>query len=296
LPRIFVIDGLDECHGHDTQCEILDILCRILQNLPIPFAIVIASRPEHHIRGAFDLSNLNRHSFRVSLEDSYNADADIKTFFLYRFRQGEVSKKIRDMGSKYLPVRWPSQGVIDNLVAKASGQFIYASTVDRFISSIRHNPAERLDMLLSNVNVGILNPFEPLDALYSTIFRTVDITDIAGTLRLLGAFMPYSPRFFERLLGLGTGGVRHLLFDLESLLTIDDDDKDFRLFHASLSDYLFNKSRAGQFWIDPGMVHADLAQKCLFWLPEEWRGKYFYITVTYYHTPDLTSTHFCSLS
>ena len=90
--------------------------------------------------------------------------------------------------------------------------------------------------------------------------------------------VPYSPRFLERLLGFRTGGVRYLLFDLGSLLTIDDDDWDIRFFHASLSDYLFDKSRSGQFWIDAEMTYADVAQQCLLRCisePPEWTGRYY---------------------
>ena len=332
-PRIFIIDGLDECYDSDKQCEILDVLCRIIQGLHIPFAVVIASRPEHHIRTAFGLGDLNRRSSRLSLDDFYNPDSDIMKFFLDRFNQIQETHPF----CAYLPQPWPIPGIIDRLVTKASGQFIYASTVDRFISSIRHNPAERLDMLLGNADAGNLKPFEQLDSLYSTIFHAIDPVDLAGTLRVLGAVIvlstyhrpktpfippltpssgspspvptisgplspatppddhpstptfppfdstaisnpwPYSPRFIERLLELGAGGIRHLLFDLESLLTIHSDDRDIHFFHASLSDYLFDKSRSGQFWIDTGLVYADLAQQCVSRFlsePEEWTCKY----------------------
>ena len=282
-------------------------MCRVLQGLPVPFALIIASRPEHHIRRAFDLGDLNRCSSRLSLDNSYNPDSDIKKFLFDKFSD------IRDLHpfKAYLPESWPTQEVIDKLVAKASGQFIYASTVDRFISSIRHNPAERLDILLGNLDGGRLKPFEQLDSLYSVIFHAIDQADLASALRVLGIVMvlslhrristyaslfrpwfgaypsptpppngpvPYSPRFLERLLGLRTGGVRYLLFDLESLLTIDDDDSDIRFFHASLSDYLFDKSRSGQFWIDTEIIYADVAQQCLLRLisePLEWKGEYY---------------------
>ena len=95
---------------------------------------------------------------------------------------------------------------------------------------------------------------------------------------LLNNPFPYSPRFLERLLGLRTGGIRCLLFDLESLLTIDDDDRDIRFFHASLSDYLSDKSRSGQFGIDAEMIYADVARQCLLRCmsePPEWTGEYY---------------------
>jgi hypothetical protein len=287
-----IIDGLDECNDPDKQCGILDVLCRLLQRLPVPFALIIASRPEHHIRGAFDLGDLNRCSSRLSLDDSYNPDADIMKFLVDKFSDIRKLHPFR----QYLPESWPTQEVIDKLVAKASGQFIYASTVDRFIGSIRCNPAERLDVLLGNLDAGRLKPFEQLDSLYSVIFHTIDQADLAGALRVLGIVMvlslrshpyfapssnnpiPYSPRFLERLLGIRTGSVRCLLFDLESLLTIVADDRDIRFFHASLSDYLFDKSRSGQFWIDAEMICAEVAQQCLLRFisePLEWTGKYY---------------------
>jgi hypothetical protein len=292
-PRILIIDGLDECDDPDKQCGILDVLCRVLQRLPVPFALIIASRPEHHIRGAFELGDLNRCCSRLSLDNSYKSDPDIKKFLVDKFSDIRKLHPFR----QYLPESWPTQKVINNLVAKASGQFIYASTVDRFIGSIRHNPAERLNILLGNLDAGRSKPFEQLDSLYSAIFHAIDQADLAGALRVLGIVVvlsyhiffhpsyapssddpfPYSPRFLERLLGLRTGGVRYLLFDLESLLTIDDDDSDIRFFHASLSDYLFDKSRSGQFWIDADIIYADVAQQCLLRLisePPGWKGKY----------------------
>ena len=309
-PRIAIIDGLDECHDPEKQLEVLDNLSRILQNLPIPFGVVIASRPEHHIRSAFDLADLNERSSRLSLADSYDPDADIKKYLVDRFSQIREEHPLR----AYLPTPWPKKGVIDKFVAKASGQFIYASTVDKFVSSMRHKPSERLDILLGHLDAGKLKPFEQLDSLYSFIFHTVDRIYRAGTLRVLGATMvlsavqeyhtppfydiysgsvvisdpmPYSSRFIERLLGLGNGDVRYLLLDLESLLTVKDDDAHIRFFHASLSDYLFDKSRSGKFWIDMGAVYADLVQQCLFWLlsEREWKGMYYdsHLYLSTYH-------------
>ena len=272
-PQIAIIDGLDECHDPQKQCEILGILSRILQKLSIPFAVVIASHPEHHICSAFDLGDLNKRSSRLSLNKSYNPDADIKKYLVDRFSRIQEQHPLR----AYLPTPWLMEGVIDRLVAKASGQFIYASTVDRFISSMRHKPSERLDILLGHFNAGKLKPFEQLDSLYSVIFHAVDQVDRAGMLRVLGAAMvlsifqehpiwdndisspsAYSSRFIERLLGLGNGDVQYLLLDLESLLTIKDHHASIRFFHASLSDYLFDKSRSEKFWIDAGAVSATL--------------------------------------
>ena len=107
-PRILIIDGLDECNDPDKQCGILDVLCRVLRGLPVPFALIIASRPEHHIRGAFNLGDLNRSSSRLSLDDSYNSDLDIMKFLIDKFSDIRKLHPFR----AYLPESWPTQEVI----------------------------------------------------------------------------------------------------------------------------------------------------------------------------------------
>ncbi|KAF8966747.1 hypothetical protein BDZ97DRAFT_2073922 [Flammula alnicola] len=53
-PRFIVIDGLDECRGEETQCELLKISGRAIQLLPRPFRVLITSRPESHIQRTFE--------------------------------------------------------------------------------------------------------------------------------------------------------------------------------------------------------------------------------------------------
>ncbi|KDR84696.1 hypothetical protein GALMADRAFT_18773, partial [Galerina marginata CBS 339.88] len=130
MPRIIIVDGLDECRDPDKQCEILRVLCRALQSLPIPFAVLVASRPEHHIRDLFDFGDLNRFSSRLCLDDSYNPDADIKKYLVEMVNRITENPRFHS----YLPTTstWPSEDDLDKLVAKASGQFIFASTVVKF--------------------------------------------------------------------------------------------------------------------------------------------------------------------
>ncbi|KAF8914413.1 hypothetical protein CPB84DRAFT_1841119 [Gymnopilus junonius] len=282
FPRVFVIDGLDECDNSDQQIEILQLLCKILQNLPVPFAVLIASRPENNIRSAFDIGVLNRISTRLSLDGYYDSYNDIKKYLSDQF---DVIRETHVLRS-YLPSPWPTQEDIDTLVYKSSGQFVYAATVDKFVSSPRHNPAKRLVILLSQTSSsGTTKPFEYLDSLYYRIFSAIDPADLDGTLRILGVLLAplgfsmtvqsrHSPRFLEKLLELDVGEVRRHLLDLESLLAIGTDDEDIRFFHLSLSNYLFDRSRSGRFWIDVGAAYAELAMKCL---PEsltlwEWNG------------------------
>jgi hypothetical protein len=53
-PFLVVVDGLDECKGDSDQCHILSSISTIINTHNLPFRFLIASRPEPHIRRAFD--------------------------------------------------------------------------------------------------------------------------------------------------------------------------------------------------------------------------------------------------
>lgn len=149
-PRILVIDGIDECGDFDSQIEVLQILGRIIQSLPIPFAVIVSSRPQEHIRSEFDEGELSKISSQLNLEDFVDNDADIKRYLTHRF--GIIGKarpvpfqtivSLRQKGAK-----WPSSEDIDKLVTLASGKFVYALMVEKFIS-IQKYPGTYLDFIL----------------------------------------------------------------------------------------------------------------------------------------------------
>ncbi|KAF8914398.1 hypothetical protein CPB84DRAFT_1841106 [Gymnopilus junonius] len=304
-PRIIIVDGLDECDDYIKQVEILQVLSRALQNPLIPFAILIASRPEPHIRSAFDLGQLNKISTRLSLDSDYQADDDIRKYLEGNFSAIRESYMSKSMSS--LPPLWPSDDVINTLVANASGQFVYASTVIKFVSPPRYNPAMRLETLMKRSNMEETKPFEELDLLYAAIFKTVDPKNLHQTLLVLGALLLSpshvflrSPDGLEEILELRRGDVRTLFFDLESLLTIISDSEIIHFFHTSLSDYVLDSSRSGAFWIDAASVYTHLAKKCLpqdeqswssrTWLRKAWDEDIFFLFSHARPTSDLRET------
>ena len=164
-PRVFLVDGLDEClevearkQSKDVkkQVEVLHVLHRVLKLLPAPFYLLIASRPENHIQNMFDTA-LKHNSSQIMLNISHNADADIRRFYITKFREIRKHHPLRSC----LPLsEWPSQNTLNELVFRASGQFIYASTVIKFVSANRNNPSNQLSAIL-DVNVrGNTRPFQ----------------------------------------------------------------------------------------------------------------------------------------
>ena len=128
----------------------------------IPFSFILASRPEQHIREAFDGSLLNSLTTRLVLDDKYLPDVDIRRFLHSKFQD----IKNRHPSRAHLPPSWPSDKEIKRLVQKSSGQFIYASTIIKFIDSHRHWPPDRLDIIFG------ISPFAEIDSLYTHILTS----------------------------------------------------------------------------------------------------------------------------
>ncbi|KAF8171100.1 hypothetical protein BJ912DRAFT_911739, partial [Pholiota molesta] len=171
---IFVItDGVDECGpNRDSHTTLLNALGTAVSELRhIPLLFLIASRPEFEIREAFNGDLLSPLVKSLVLDDNYNPDEDIKLYLDDTFK--EIHARHLRQGDP-LPSAWPAKEDVDFLVSKASGQFIFAATVIRFVNSPRHNPPMRLDIILGLLAPGNETPFALLDALYLLILSSAD--------------------------------------------------------------------------------------------------------------------------
>jgi hypothetical protein len=266
-PRLIVIDGLDECQGIREQTSIIRLFSQLTMQHKLPFAILIASRPEHHIRVTFQDDYFQNTLCTLPLDHSYHPDADIREFLSIRFK--EIRNNHHSL--KFcIPDPWPSVETIEELVEKSSGQFIYPSTVIKYVDSHRHRPTERLDVILGLKSVEDETPFAELDHLYRHILSSVQ--DFSLTSRVLG-FLLYSelhttifgdvfevfmsPHFAEEFLSLQHGDVYLALTDLQAVLDIPDDNHHFGI-HASFTDFLADRYRSGRYFLDPILVHEDL--------------------------------------
>ena len=260
-PMLFIIDGLDECTSAiHVQRRVLQVLA---EELPIPMFFLVASRPEPHIRGFFTAEPMASRTTTLALDDSYLPDADIKVFFEAKFN---AIKQHHPLG-RHVPESWPSESDVDHLVRKASGQFIYASTVMKYIESPRHWPTDRLETILGIMSHGEDTPFADLDALYTQIFSSVeDINKVLAVFAVLLfvnlANFPKSPALIEALLGLRYGDLNITLTDLHSILDIRAEAQvcGIQILHASLGDFLLDHTRAGVYHINPAHAHANLAR------------------------------------
>ncbi|KDR74738.1 hypothetical protein GALMADRAFT_141083 [Galerina marginata CBS 339.88] len=164
--RIIIIGGLDKCVDKDSQIKILDAISQAFRQHSLPLIFLIASRPEPDIRTAFCFGYLSEISTRNPLDDDCSSSEDIRLFLSDKFVHSHPFRA-------QIPLVWPSEDALRTIVDKASGQFIYASTVAKFITSTRHRPPQRLEIILGIRPAQHEMPFAELDALYMHIFLSV---------------------------------------------------------------------------------------------------------------------------
>jgi len=179
--QVLIIDGLDECSDLKVHSQILTVLTSLAKEHP-NLRILVASRPEYHILSFFN-TQLEHATIRIALNDAqYRNDDDVRMFLSSKFAEIVRNHPLKD----YIPLSWPSTSTIETLVSKASGQFIHASTVIKYIDSPRHNPADRLNVILqlSPSDAHSAGPYEQLDAMYRYILESVG--NVARTKSILG--------------------------------------------------------------------------------------------------------------
>ena len=268
-PRLIILDGLDECRTTSAQTHILNALSTAAKHLRIPLWFLIASRPEHDIRQAFNDQNcLGSLSFSIALDDTYQPDHDIRVFLQSTF--DEIKQK--HPSRIHLPTSWPSSEDIERLVKKSSGQFIFASTAAKYVNSRLHWPPDRLKIILGQSAPGQETPFAELDSLYHLILLSIADTDKLQDVLMFMVLRPFSKRtpwfawtqpttVIEKFLFYTPGKIDVILADLHSIIYVpppEDKFGELRFFHASLPDFLLDKSRSKDYFLDQGAAYAKL--------------------------------------
>ena len=263
--RLIIIDGLDECDTPAAQSSILEVISRLFRDYRLPLLVFIVSRPERHLTRDFSTGSLSEFHTTLALDNTYKPDDDIRLFLADNFRQVKATHPMK----RYLDNSWPSHDVLESLVKTSSGQFIYASTVIKYISSIRHRPADRLNIVLGIQPPRHVRemPFGELDALYRHIFTSVD--DRETVLLILGFQLFSSARYtpmdagnIEDFFLLNRGDIEMLFGDLSSIITISDVDPFIHILHASLGDFLLDPARSKEFYIDLSSIHTTCMHLC----------------------------------
>jgi len=287
IPNLILIDGLDECSTADAQCSILESLTDTLLLCRHRLKVLIASRPEVEIKSTFNSDPLLSCSTRLALDASFKPNDDIRRFLVDKF---EAIKSTHPLKA-HIPSTWPPSKVVGVLVDRSSGQFIFASTVGKYVSERRQNPVKQLDIIIgvrppsSEINL----PYTELNTLYAHVLSCIHpdkmemaldilsfVTIVRPALPPLAYFAKYptpTGRF-----GLGPdqalcvlfsvdhADLEHYLADLSSLVKIQSEGEQklpvVTFSHASMGDFLLDPIRSQKFYRKPQTFFAKMTKIC----------------------------------
>ncbi|KAF8185674.1 hypothetical protein BJ912DRAFT_479081 [Pholiota molesta] len=250
LRRLFVvfIDGLDECNDRAHQSSLIRVLGNISSGRNIPVIFIIASRREPQIEAEFCQDQVADNLTTIPLDDI--PSNDIRRYLYAKFEEIKATHLRR----RFLPPDWPSSEIIDEIVEKSSGQFIYASVVIGYISLPHAHPAIQLEIIDGvRPHNPSENPFAHLDALYQHIFSQVKRLDAVRNILALHLIDPeFNIPALESLFQLAPGELEVLFADLTALVrcSADTPDDGIKFLHASLPDFLLDKRRSGAYYMN----------------------------------------------
>jgi hypothetical protein len=273
LPWVIVIDALDECNNKSEIEFVLQLLSATAGLMTSQLLIFLTSRPGIPIRQGFEeMDESQRRHLILHRVEPIVVDHDISIFF--ESRLGKLMQS--------LPSPWGSSRleVMEELVHRAGGLFIWAATACLFIQKGRSTAKNRLKAILERKASGAVSePEKALDAIYEYVLHSAlrndynedEQAELCDSLRtILGAiaisFSSLSASSLESLLYLDENTVQDALCDLHSILDVPKDlHLPIRPQHASVRDYLLNNARCTdlRFWVNEHRAHMHMASCCI---------------------------------
>ncbi|CAH3019034.1 unnamed protein product, partial [Porites evermanni] len=243
---LLVIDGLDESE-YKGRNDLLDVVANYFCKLPVWFRFLVTTRPEVNIADRLEKFN------PIQLEqDNEENVKDIRLFL-----EKQLSSVIQS-GSEDV--------VIDALVRKAVGHFLYAYLMANFIKkNVSLLTLEELGRTLpSGVSSVYQSYFERLEK-ELTISEDQFLTFLSA---LAAAREPLPLDFVSKMLlsdaksSAGHRKVRMTIECISTLLPVQDGGIHF--FHKSVKDWLTDRTAYGRhdFSVDQNQGHSILSQLC----------------------------------
>jgi WD40 repeat protein len=273
---LVVIDALDECLEDSSGRpggELLPLLLRGLLTLSGRIKLLLTSRAEPKIVRMLELASPGSQYNVVRLHDldASVVRSDIRTYLLRSF--ADIASSSSDPGL----LDWPSQEDIDTVVNLTDVLFVFAVTVVRFVSTPKHSPRARLDILLARRDSKSALPYHFLDQLYlqvlqSSVFseRQGDTEELCERLRdtvgvIIAAQQPLPVAVHTILLLPSDFADVQCTVNSLSALILNESSEPVRIFHPSFPDFITDSRRCddSRFLVFPEEHHLRLASGCL---------------------------------
>ncbi len=260
-PILVVIDALDESGDTTGRTGLHTFLAKNLIRLPSNFRVVITSRPEHAIVSALMPAPSVKIKHMNDTDLAAETDKDISTFL-----RGKLP--LDRFGSH-----------VEELAVKAEGLFQWAAVASELIL----DPPVHFDYDGETCIKYLLGPStnrseqDPLDKLYKEILEWYFTDQRAQVLfrsvvgPLITSIEPLSIRSLISLRHTSVdkthdAAVTGLLSRLGSLLSnVNSSDRSLPIIplHTSFRDFVTNRDKSGDFYVDVRDAHHQLALSCL---------------------------------
>jgi hypothetical protein len=269
-PYVLVVDALDECEGDSNVRIILDLLAEARSLKTVRLRVFLTSRPEIPIRHGIHLIPQAQHQEFI-LHNVWPTIINHDISLFLEFNLGTIRQKWS------LGADWPGEVVLRQLVVYACGLFIWAATACRFIHEGKRFARKRLDTILKGSSSAITAPEKHLDKIYLTVLKNSIYSEYSNEEKeevynmlkhTLGSLVvllsPLSTSSLSILLHLQREDLDRTFEDLYAILNIAKDlTRLLRLHHPSFRDFILNKDRCGDFWVDEKKAHQVLAASCI---------------------------------
>ncbi len=266
-----VIDALDECGRQEDIRLLLRLLAEAKDLETVQLRVFITSRPEIPVNLGFTgLPDGVYENFILHNIAPYIIRHDIGIFLKHEMHNIQKERSL-DPG-------WPGERILEMLVEKSGGLFIYAATVCRFIGDLKWLPDKRLHIVLGGSNAQ-QSPTQNLDQMYtqvltSSIFGECNekeqgllgqrFRDVAGPIMVLFDWL--SVIDLARILPEVAESISIVLESVKSVIRVPKDQcTPIQLLHPSFRDFLLDEQRCqdNNFWIDQQEAHLRMANTCI---------------------------------
>jgi WD40 repeat protein len=272
---LIVIDAMDECSEDSSgrpDGELLPLLLHGLLKLSGRVKLLLTSRAEPEIARMFELATLGTQQRVMQLHnlDASVVRSDIRTYLLRSFYDIATRHPALSL------LNWPSQEDMNVLVNLTDVLFVFAATVVRFVATPRHNPRERLEIMLISGEGRLASPYRFLDELYLQVLRASvkseekeDQDTLCVTLRtvvgsIVAAQQPLSIVGHAFFLDTDPDNMQLMVGSLSAFL-LSENKEPVRIFHPSFPDFIVNPARCTdpRFLVSLDEHHLRLACGCL---------------------------------
>ncbi|KAJ5966163.1 hypothetical protein N7481_012877 [Penicillium waksmanii] len=264
---VIVLDALDECDQDWDIRSVIRLLPQLQKARSIRIRVFLTSRPELPVRLGFrniedqDYQNLVLHDIPEEVTRH-----DISLYLNHRFSKIRVERDV--------PLNWPSDRTIRELITMSVPLFISAATVCRYIEHSKLEPTARLRELLRDqtryatkmektympILTRLVNDIESEEEEQQQILQSFQ--SIIGVIVLLA--IPLSINSLSKLLNIDPRSIHTHLDSFQSVLsvpTLKEEDKPVRILHLSFRDFLVSSSE-NKFRVDESIKHKEIAGFC----------------------------------